>query len=168
MTNIDKKGYQPITIRCYSKDRQLLFENLVLCAYDIRTQKIVAFGKDSLSFQNDNYIYVCNPMKWGAVADYSIFQKVLHNYMKEFSTSFFRKAVIGLCVPANLTEVQKKAFEDAVISSKVTSTEMFLFEMPFSKICNDIDVSNDKLGIGKKVTYYIELVSDYYSLEYYE
>ena len=77
MTNIEKKGYQPVIMRIYNKDRQLVLEDEVLCAYDTQTNKIEAIGREARKFTEDNQIAVVNPLKWGVVADYTIFEKVI-------------------------------------------------------------------------------------------
>ena len=77
MTNIEKKGYQPVVMRIYNKERQLVLEDEVLCAYDTQTNKIQAMGREARRFTEDNQIAVVNPLKWGVVADYTVFQKVM-------------------------------------------------------------------------------------------
>lgn len=44
MTNLEKQGYRPATIRIYTKDKQLFSEGQVLCAYEIQSKKILAIG----------------------------------------------------------------------------------------------------------------------------
>ncbi|MBR4085564.1 MAG: rod shape-determining protein, partial [Lachnospiraceae bacterium] len=113
MTNIGKKGYQPVVLRIYNKDRLLVLEDEVLCAYDIRTNQIKAIGREARKFTEDNQIAVVNPLKWGIVADYTIFEKVIKLQLQKVMKGKLLKTRLAFCVPAKLSEVERKAYEDA-------------------------------------------------------
>jgi phage terminase small subunit len=72
----------------------------------------------------------------------------------------WRKQRLALCVPAYLTEVEKKAFEDAFMMADVR--EMTLSERTFA------ETDWERLSeYTKSYDIYVELVSDYYSCEYF-
>lgn len=85
MTHIDKKGYTPITIRIYSKEKQLLLEDEVLCAYDTKTSKIMAVGKEARQYIDDAYNMVECPTKWGVVAEFIVFSQVILMFIKKLN-----------------------------------------------------------------------------------
>lgn len=82
MTNIDKIGYNIVEVRIYGKDKSLLKQEPVLCAYEIQSCKIVGLGKMALEYVENESIAVINPLKWGSVGDFVIFSKIMQNYIK--------------------------------------------------------------------------------------
>lgn len=160
MTNIEKKGYQPVLMRIYNKDKQLVREDEVLYAYDTLSSKILALGREARNLVDDNQIAVVNPLKWGVVGDFAGFQKFVKLYLNKVTGRVWRKQRLALCIPARLTEVEKKAFVDAFMMANVR--EMSLSERTFE------ETDWKRLAeYTKSYDIYVELVSDYYSCEYF-
>ena len=160
MTNIEKKGYQPVLMRIYNKDKQLVMEDEVLYAYDTLSSKILALGREARDLVDDNQVAVINPLKWGAVGDFNGFQKYVKICLSRVRGRVWRKQRLALCVPARLTEVEKKAFMDAFMMADVK--EMTLSEKSFE------ETDWKRLAeYTKSYDIYVELVSDYYSCEYF-
>ena len=160
MTNIEKQGYRPTTIRIYTKDKQLFLEDQVLCAYEMQSKKILAIGQEALTYVQDDRVAVVNPLKWGVVADYMVFNKVITQYIKKLPTTFCLKPVVALCVPAKLTEVERKVFWESV--ETVVRKPYYLIEKSFEQLLAD-GLEADLKGVN----YYIEFVSEYYASEYF-
>ena len=161
MTNIEKKGYQPVIMRIYNKDRQLVLEDEVLCAYDTKTDRIEAIGREARKFTEDNQIAVVNPLKWGVVADYTIFEKVMKLQIQKVRKGKLLKARLAFCVPARLSEVEGKAFADAFYMSTMFK-DVYIFAKSFEEMIQE------PLPEGvKEPGLYVELVSDYYASEYF-
>lgn len=161
MTNIEKKGYQPIVMRIYNKDRQLVLEDELLCAYDTKTNKIQAIGKEARKFTEDNQIAVVNPLKWGVVADFTIFEKLVKLNVKKVLGKKLLKTRLAFCVSAKLSEVESKAFEDAFYMSTFFK-DVYIFAKSFEEMIQE------PLPEGmKQPGLYVELVSDYYASEYF-
>jgi len=162
MTNIGKKGYQPVVLRIYNKDRLLVLEDEVLCAYDIRTNQIKAIGREARKFTEDNQIAVVNPLKWGIVADYTIFEKVIKLQLQKVMKGKLLKTRLAFCVPAKLSEVERKAYEDAFYMSSYFK-DVYIFAKSYEELLQE------PLPEGiKEPGLYVELVSDYYASEYFE
>ena len=160
MTNIEKKGYQPVLMRIYNKDKQLVMEDEVLYAYHTLSMKIFALGREARDLVDDNQVAVINPLKWGAVGDFNGFQKYVKICLSKVTGRAWRKQRLALCVPARLTEVEKKAFMDAFMMANVR--EMSLSEKSFE------ETDWKRLAeYTKSYDIYVELVSDYYSCEYF-
>ena len=160
MTNIEKKGYQPVLMRIYNKDKQLVMEDEVLYAYDTLSSKILALGREARDLVDDNQVAVVNPLKWGVVGDFTGFQKFVKLYLSKVTGRVWRKQRLALCVPARLTEVEKKAFMDAFLMADVR--EMSLSEKSFE------ETDWKRLAeYTKSYDIYVELVSNYYSCEYF-
>lgn len=163
MTNIEKKGYQPVLMRIYNKDKQLVMEDEVLYAYHTLSMKIMELGREARKLIDDNQVAVVNPLKWGAVGDFNGFQKYVKLCLSKVTGRVWRKQRLALCVPAYLTEVEKKAFEDAFMMADVR--EMTLVEKSFGE--TDWKKISEVSEGRKPYDIYVELVSDYYSCEYF-
>lgn len=162
MTNIEKKGYQPVVVRIYNKDRQQVLEDEVLCACDIKTNKIVDMGRGARKYTEDNGIAVENPMKWGAVADFLVFSKIMQLYVKKLNLRTIRKPSFVVCVPAKLTAVETTAFIDAFANFGMRFIGSGLFEASFQQV-----ILEKRIEEKKQPDFYIEFVSDYYESEYF-
>ncbi len=162
MTNIEKKGYQPVVMRIYNKDRQLVLEDEVLCAYDTRTDKIEAMGREARKFTEDNQIAVVNPLKWGVVADYTIFQKVIKVQLQKVMKGKLLKTRLAFCVPAKLSQVESVAFKDAVYDSTMFK-EVYIITKSYEEMLRE-----PRMEGMKEPGLYVELVSDYYASAYFE
>ncbi len=160
MDNIDKKGYKPVTIRIYSKDKQLILEDEILCAFDKTSNKIYAVGKVCREHLQDNNIVVVNPMKWGVVADFAIFRRTMEHYIKQLPKPFARKTKVAICVPAKLTAVEHLTFKDSIVA--YTGEPFYLVEKSFEQMIAE-GMEQEMKGIN----YYIEFVSEYYASEYF-
>lgn len=162
MTNIEKKGYRPVVMRIYNKERQLVLEDEVLCAYDTHTNKIQAIGREARKYTEDNQIAVVNPLKWGVVADYTIFEKVIKLQLQKVMKRIMLKTRLALCVPAKLSQVESVAFRDAFYDSTMFK-EIYMLEKAFDEI------KQESLTEGmKEPGIYVELVSEYYASEYFD
>ena len=159
MTQIEKKGYTPITIRIYSKEKQLLLEDEVLCAYDTKTSKIVAIGKEARQYIDDAYIMVESPTKWGVVAEYTVFSKVIFWFIKKLRPKALFKPKMAVCVPANLTEVERKAFWES-FDPYVRKPFKFLYKNSFTQFA-------EQGQVPAGMDYYVEFESEYYESEYF-
>lgn len=163
MTNIEKKGYQPIGVRIYNKDRQQVLEDEVLLAFNTKTSKIVATGREARKYIDDNEVVVENPMKWGVVADLIIFIKVMEAYIKKVTKPMaIRKPRVVLCVPARLTRVEMTNFVDSFGQLNRSCIITTLYEYTFQQV-----VSEKQIETKKQPDFYIEFVSDYYASEYF-
>lgn len=161
MTNIEKKGYQPVVMRVYNKEKQLVLEDEVLCAYDTRTNKIEAMGREARRFTEDNQIAVVNPLKWGVVADYTIFQKVIKLQLQKVMKGKLLKTRLAFCVPAKLSQVESVAFKDAVYDSTMFK-EVYIITKSYEEMLREPRPEG-----MKEPGLYVELVSDYYASEYF-
>lgn len=161
MTNIEKIGYEPVIIRFYSKEKNLLFEEKILCAYELQTNKIVSIGNDALSYTDNTEIYVCNPLKFGAVADYIVFNQIMKSFFEKLPRKFTKHSKVAFCIPVlNFTEVELKAFTEAF--KTVVKPDFWVVKKSFLELCEE---NSDEIMDNAK--YFVEFVSGYYLSEYY-
>lgn len=161
MTNVGKKGYAPIAIRIYSREKELLLEDEVLCAWDTRTSKIIAVGKEALQYTEDAYIMVACPTKFGVVAEFDLFRKVMLVFINKLKTRAYLKPKMAVCVPANLTEVEQKAFMES-FEPYVRKPFCFYYTKAYAQF-TEKELEQE----AKKMDYYVEFESEYYDSEYF-
>lgn len=87
---------------------------------DKKTQKIVAVGHEARQMlgKNPNSIDVIKPLRDGVISDLASTREMLNLFMKKvYGVSPFKPEVI-ICVPIEVTTVEKRALFDAVESAK--------------------------------------------------
>ena len=71
------------------------------------------------------------PLKQGVIADYTITEKMIRYFIqKAIGKRTFRKPRICVCVPSQITEVERKAVEDATFNAG--AREVYLVEEPLA------------------------------------
>ena len=115
----------------YVKGRGIVINEPTVAAINNKTGQILAIGEEAKKMlgRSPSHISVVRPLVDGVISDFEITTEILRHYLKKISGNRFlsySRAVIG--VPANLTEVERKSVEDAVISAGVN--KVFLIEEP--------------------------------------
>ena len=74
-------------------------------------------------------IVAVRPLRQGVISDYTVTEKMLRYFIqKSCGKSRFRKPRISVCVPSGVTEVEKKAVEDATYEAG--AREVAIIEEP--------------------------------------
>ena len=102
-----------------------------------REHRVLAIGAaagDMLG-KTPGSIVVIQPMKGGVICDYDITKKLLrycfhHQKVKKARKGGFRRPRVVIAVPSGITEVEKRALEDAAQSAG--AGDVFLIEAPMS------------------------------------
>ena len=64
-------------------------------------------------------IVAVRPLRQGVISDYTVTEKMIKYFIqKALGKKTFRKPRISVCVPSGVTEVEKKAVEDATLSGR--------------------------------------------------
>ena len=114
------KNYEPSDIEIYNKDGERLLREKSLIAFSMNDRKVLAIGADAekMALQNMDGVQVFSPLRHGMVADYTA-SVVMFKYWiwKTWGKKLFSKPRIAVLAPENMTEVEKKALEDAMYQS---------------------------------------------------
>ena len=63
-------------------------------------------------------IVAVRPLRQGVISDYTVTEKMLKYFIsKAVGKQRFRKPLISICVPSGVTEVERKAVEDAAFQA---------------------------------------------------
>jgi rod shape-determining protein MreB and related proteins len=107
----------------YVAGRGIVVNEPSVAAVNSKTGQILAIGEEARKMigRTPQHINVIRPLVGGVISDFEMTQELLQRFLSRAHGSQFvasyRNAVIG--VPANLTEVEQKSVEDAVLGAGV-------------------------------------------------
>lgn len=132
------------SILVYVKGKGVVLKEPSVVAYDKDTNKIRAIGEEArlMLGRTPGTIVAIRPLRHGVISDYTITEKMLKYFIqKALGKSIFgRRPRISVCVPSGVTEVEKKAVEDATYQAG--AREVFIIEEPVAAaIGAGIDIS---------------------------
>ena len=103
-------------ILVYVKGKGIILKEPSVVAYDKDTNKIRAVGEEARQMigKTPGNIMAVRPMRQGVISDYEVTEKMLKYFIsKAMGKRAFRKPRVSICVPSSVTEVEKKAVEEA-------------------------------------------------------
>lgn len=115
------------------KGKGIVVREPSVVAINKETKQVLAVGdaaKEMLGRTPGNIVAI-RPMKDGVIADYDITQKMIKYFIQKAcpNSGFFKPRVI-VCVPSGVTEVEKRAVEEAVMQAG--AKEAYLIEEPMA------------------------------------
>lgn len=152
MTMEQVKTYEPADIVIYIHNKGIVLREKSLVAANWKTGKIEAVGIEAENMKTKNLkgIYVVSPLRQGMIADYQmavvLFSRLL---LKALGKKPLRKPAVGICVPKGITEVEKKAVEDALIQSG--AREVFIADIPVEEFVREFIEKSPKLASKFKI-----------------
>ncbi|MCR4617899.1 MAG: rod shape-determining protein [Lachnospiraceae bacterium] len=121
------------SILVYIKGRGVVLKEPSVVALDKTTNKIKAIGEDArlMLGRTPGNIEAVRPIKDGVISDYDATEKMLKYFLqKAVGHRFFKRPRIAVCVPSRVTEVEKKAVEDATYQAG--AREVIIIEEPIA------------------------------------
>ena len=111
----------------YVKGRGIIVREPSFAAVDSRTKKVLATGNEAKSMLGkapDN-ITVYRPLKGGVIAEFDITAKMLNAFFKKVTgVILFDRPRVIVCVPYDVTDVEKRAVEDATLEAGAKSVAL--------------------------------------------
>ena len=105
------------SILVYVKGKGVVLKEPSVVAYDRDTEQIMAIGEEArlMLGRTPGNIVAVRPLRQGVISDYKTTEKMLKYFIqKAVGKSFFgRRPRISVCVPSGVTDVEKRAVEDA-------------------------------------------------------
>lgn len=107
----------------YVSGRGIVINEPSAVAVNSKTGKVIAVGDEAKKMlgRTPLNISVVRPLVNGVISDFEMAQEILKHFLKRLSGnsmfSYYQTAVIG--APADLTEVERKSVEDAVVGAGV-------------------------------------------------
>lgn len=119
----------------YAKDKGIIINEPSVVALNTRTGQIVAVGhsaKDMIG-KTPAHIATVKPLVAGIISDFEVTEKMLRFFIDKIhrdSFAFMPRPRVIIGVPLDLTEVERKAVEDAAINAG--AREVYLIEEPMA------------------------------------
>ena len=131
------------SVLVYIKGKGVVLKEPSVVAFDRETNKIKAIGEEArlMLGRTPGNIVAVRPLRQGVISNYTVTEKMLKYFIqKAVGKKRFRKPLISVCVPSGVTEVEKKAVEDATY--QVGAREVAIIEEPIAAaIGAGIDIS---------------------------
>ena len=119
------------SILVYAKGKGIVLKEPSVVAYDKDADRIRAIGEEARQMigRTPGNITAIRPLRQGVISDYLITERMLKYFIqKAMGRRAFRKPRINICIPSGVTEVEKKAVEEATYQAG--AKEVTLIEEP--------------------------------------
>ncbi|MDQ3983476.1 MAG: rod shape-determining protein, partial [Actinomycetota bacterium] len=103
----------------YQKQKGILFAEPTVLALNKETGAVLAMGDAAWKMigRTPGYIVAVRPLRSGAISDFDITEKLLRLIMQRAGVNRISKPKVLVCVPSALTEVERRAVEEATLSA---------------------------------------------------
>jgi rod shape-determining protein MreB and related proteins len=130
----------------YVRGEGIVLNEPSVVAYDINTSDVLAVGKEAKSYlgRTPHNIAAVRPLKDGVIADFEVTQAMIREFfLKVQRMGMFFKPKVVICVPAGITQVEKRAVVEA--AEEVGVGKVFLIEEPMAAaIGANLDITQNK------------------------
>lgn len=127
----------------YSKGKGIVLQEPSVVAIDKNTNSVLAVGEEARRMlgRTPGNIVAIRPLREGVISDYDITEKMLKYFInKAIGRKFFRKPRIAVCVPSQVTGVERRAVEEATVQAG--ARRVYIIEEPIAAaIGAGIDIS---------------------------
>ena len=117
----------------YIKGQGTVLKEPSVVAIDKNNDTILAVGEEARSMlgRTPGNIVAIRPLRQGVISDFDITEKMLKYFInKSVGRPMMRKPRIAVCVPSSVTEVEKRAVEDA--TRQAGARQVFVIEEPIA------------------------------------
>ncbi len=121
------------SILVYIRGKGVVLKEPSVVAFDRDTNKIKAIGEDArlMLGRTPGNIVAVRPLRQGVISNYTVTEKMMKYFIqKAIGKKTFRKPRIAVCVPSGVTEVERKAVEDATYQAG--AREVAIIEEPIA------------------------------------
>ena len=121
------------SVLVYIKGQGTVLQEPSVVAIDNNTDTILAVGEEARSMlgRTPGNIVAIRPLRQGVISDYAITEKMLKYFInKAVGRPLMRKPRIAVCVPSSVTEVERRAVEDA--TRQAGARQVFVIEEPIA------------------------------------
>lgn len=109
------------------KKGHIIINEPSVVAVDVKSKRVLATGNEAKDMigRTPGSIVAVRPMRDGVIADFDMTADILHDFMYRASKrNMFTKTRVVICVPSGVTEVERRAVEDAVRSAGAQDVEL--------------------------------------------
>lgn len=113
--------------RVADKKGHIIINEPSVVAVDVKSKRVLAAGNEAKNMivRTPGSIVAVRPMRAGVIADFDMTADMLHDFMdRSTSRNVFTKTRVVVSVPSDVTEVERRAVEDAVRSAGAQEVEL--------------------------------------------
>lgn len=117
----------------YMKGKGIVIREPSVVAVDIRTENVLAVGAQAKEMigRTPGSIVAVRPLKDGVIANFDITAIMLKHFIqKAIKKGVFHRARVIICIPSGVTEVERRAVQDAAY--KAGAVDVDLIEEPMA------------------------------------
>jgi len=114
------------SILIFIKGKGVVLREPSMVAVDKRTNEIIAIGKEAKNMLGrvSNNIAVVKPLRDGVISNFTLTGKMLKYYIKKVCKNRFVNTKIMICVPSQITEVEKRAVIDVAMDAGAKNVKL--------------------------------------------
>ena len=108
------------TVIAYVKGKGIVLREPSVVAVDSNTSEVLAVGKDARRMlgRTPGNIVATRPLRDGVISNYTVTEKMLKYFINKACGRFVFAPRIMICIPSQVTEVEKKAVIDAATQAR--------------------------------------------------
>ena len=116
----------------YLRGKGIVLREPSVVAINRNTNKVLAVGEEAKQMigRTPGNIVAIRPMQDGVIADFDITEKMLRHFINKVSSKGFTSPRIVVGFPSGVTEVEKRAIEEA--TKRAGAREAYLMEEPMA------------------------------------
>ncbi len=131
------------SVLVYMKGQGIVLQEPSVVAIEKNTNTILAVGEDARRMlgRTPGNIVAIRPLREGVISDFDVTERMIRYFIeKVVGRHTFRRPRIAVCIPSKITEVERRAIEDATRSAG--ARQVYLIEEPIAAaIGAGIDIS---------------------------
>jgi rod shape-determining protein MreB len=110
----------------YQRQRGILFAEPTVLALNKETGAVLAMGDEAWKMigRTPGYIVAVRPLRSGAISDFDITEKLIRLILQRAGVSRLARPKVLVCVPSALTDVERRAVEEATLSAGARSCHL--------------------------------------------
>ena len=115
------------SVLVYVKGKGVILKEPSVVAFDRDTNTIKAIGEEARMMlgRTPGNVIAIRPLRKGVISDYTVTEKMIKYFVqKAMGRRTFRKPRISICVPSGVTEVEKKAVEEAAFAAGASDVNL--------------------------------------------
>ena len=103
----------------YARQKGILFSEPTVLALNKETGAVLAMGEEAWKMigRTPGYIVAVRPLRSGAISDFDITEKLIRLILQRAGVNRFSRPKVLVCVPSALTDVERRAVEEATLSA---------------------------------------------------
>jgi rod shape-determining protein MreB len=116
----------------YARSRGIVLNEPTVIALNSKSQQVLAMGHEAWQMigRTPGYIVAVRPLRQGAITDFDITQRMIRLLLQRAGISRFTRPRVLICVPSAITEVERRAVEEA--ARRAGAAGAYLIEQPMA------------------------------------